>query len=66
MITKKEIIIERLIDLELVSCAKAGSNWLIKEKIQSFGGQTAAELILKGLGDAVLEHIERIAEGGYM
>jgi len=66
MMSKKEIILKRLIGLQLVSSASAGNNWLIKEKIQGFGGQTAAELILKGRGDAVLEYIERIGEGGYV
>lgn len=60
-----EVVLKHLIDLRLVSSEHDGNRWLTKEKIPSFGGKTAAELIIDGHADAVLEYIERISDGGY-
>ena len=63
--TTKETVLQHMIDLRLVSSKHDGNRWLTKEKISSFGGKTAAELIIDGHADAVLEYIERISCGGY-
>jgi len=60
-----EMVLKRLIDLKLVPSESDGNCWLAKERISSFGGKTASELIIEGQVAAVLEHIERIADGGY-
>ena len=65
MTTKTEIVLERLINLGLVSKRNDGERWITKEKIPDFGDKTAAELIILGRFDAVLEYIERIADGGF-
>lgn len=39
--------------------------WYRSEPIPSFGDLTAEELVKRGLAEAVLEYIGRIAEGGY-
>lgn len=63
--TTNEVVLKHLIDLRLVLSEHDGSRWLIKEKIPGFGGKTAAELIMDGHADTVLEYIERISDGGY-
>ncbi len=63
--TTKDAVLKRLIDLGLVRNKQDGNRWLIKEKIPSLGEKTAAELIIEGHGDTVLEYIERITDGGY-
>ena len=39
--------------------------WYRSEPIPSFGDLTAEDLVKRGLAEAVLEYIGRIAEGGY-
>ncbi len=39
--------------------------WYRSEPIPSFGDLTAEDLVKRGMAEAVLEYIGRIAEGGY-
>ena len=39
--------------------------WFRSEPIPSFGDLTAEELVKRGMAEAVMEYIGRIAEGGY-
>ncbi len=39
--------------------------WFRSEPIPSFGDLTAEDLVKRGMAEAVLEYIGRIAEGGY-
>lgn len=39
--------------------------WFRSEPLPSFGDLTAEELVKRGMADAVMKHIGRIAEGGY-
>ena len=52
MMTTKEIVLKHLLDLRLVSSEHDGYRWLTEEKILSFGGKTATELITEGRADA--------------
>ena len=63
--TTKEAVLQRLIDLRLITNRSEGERWLVNEKIPAFGCKTPAQLILEGHTSALLEAIERIAEGGY-
>ena len=39
--------------------------WFRSEPLSSFGDLTAEELVKRGMADAVMKYIGRIAEGGY-
>lgn len=39
--------------------------WFRSEPLPSFGDLTAEELVKRGMADAVMKHVGRIAEGGY-
>lgn len=39
--------------------------WFRSEPLPGFGDLTAEELVKRGMAEAVLEHVGRIAEGGY-
>ena len=65
MPTTKKTVILRMRELKLVTTNSDAERWLIKEKIPSLGDKTAAQLILEGQADAVLQHLERITDGGY-
>jgi hypothetical protein len=39
--------------------------WYRSEPIPSFGDLTAEDLVKRGMSEAVIEYIARIAEGGY-
>ncbi len=63
--TTKETVLQRLINLRLALDVVDAERWLLKEKIPSLGNKTAAQLILNGHADILLEEIERVAKGGY-
>ena len=63
--TTKETVLQRLIDLKLVTGRSDGEHWMIEGKIPAFGYRTATQLIIDGKTDALLEEIERMATGGY-
>jgi hypothetical protein len=39
--------------------------WYRSEPLSGFGDLTAGELVKRGLADAVLAHLNRVAEGGF-
>jgi inorganic triphosphatase YgiF len=39
--------------------------WYRSEALPSFGDLTPEELVKRGMADAVLEHLNRVAEGGF-
>lgn len=39
--------------------------WFRSEPLPSFGDLTAEDLVKRGMADAVMEYLERTAEGGY-
>lgn len=39
--------------------------WYRSEALPSFGDMTAEELVKRGMADAVLKHLNRVAEGGF-
>lgn len=65
MPTTKKTVIRRMLELKLVTTSRDAERWLLKEKIPSLSDKTAALLILEGRADAVLQHLENVASGGY-
>ena len=65
MPTTKETVIRRLRELKLVTTSSDAEHWLIKEKIPSLGNKTAAQVIIEGHADAVLQYLENVSDGGY-
>lgn len=63
MITK-ETVLQRLIDLNLVTNRSDGERWILEEKLSGFG-KTPAQLIREEKTDALLDYIEGIANGDY-
>lgn len=63
--TTKETLLQHLIDLKLVIDRSDGERWMLEEKIPAFGYRTATEIIQEGRVDALLDEIERTANGGY-
>ena len=60
----KEAVIQRLIDLKLVTDRNDGEHWILNEKLAGFD-KTADQLIKDKRIDAVFDYIEHIADGGY-
>ncbi|MCW9014664.1 MAG: DUF2384 domain-containing protein [Gammaproteobacteria bacterium] len=65
MKSSKEKVIRKVRDLKLAVNDRDAERWLLKERIPSLEDKTAAELILQGNADAVLEYLENVATGGY-
>lgn len=61
---KKEIVLQRMIDLKLVTNKDDGECYLLEVKIPGFG-KTGDQLIEEGYADALLNYVDRVAEGGY-
>ncbi|MEW8472043.1 MAG: hypothetical protein AB2652_04785 [Candidatus Thiodiazotropha endolucinida] len=59
-----EIVIQRLIELNLAQNASEAEQWLHNETTPGFK-KTGIELIQEGLTDDLLEELERVASGGY-
>ena len=62
--TTKETVLQRMIYLKLVANRDDGERYLSEINIAGFG-KTGAQLINEGRADALLDYIERVAEGGY-
>jgi len=63
--TIKETLLQRLIDLKLVTDRSDGKRWMMDGKIPAFGNRTTTQLIEEGRADALLDEIERMDPGGY-
>lgn len=62
--TTKEIVIQRMIKLKLVTNIGDGECFLSKVNIPAFG-KTGDQLIKEGYADSLLDHIEQVAVGGF-
>jgi len=63
--TIKETLLQRLIDLKLVTDRNDGERWMMDGKIPAFGNRTATQMLEEERADALLDEIERMASGGY-
>ena len=63
--TTKETVLQRLIDLKLVTDRDDGERWMTEGKIPAFGNRIATQLIIEGKAVALFDEIERMATGGY-
>lgn len=50
---------------ELTGDDRRAALWFRHQPLSGFDGQTAEELVTGGHGDAVLKHLEQLADGGY-
>lgn len=62
--TTKESVIQRMIELKLVTSKDDGECYLLEVKIASFD-KTGAQLIKEGYADSLLDHLEQVAVGGF-
>lgn len=62
--TTKETVLQRMIELKLVTKRADGERYLSEVIIPGFG-KTGAQLIEDGYADTLLNYVECVSDGGY-
>jgi len=50
---------------EIIGDDEKAAIWFRHQPLSGFGGRTAEELVASGHADAVLRHLDQLADGGY-